>query len=126
MESNIELYEKEGYAWVSVNPKIYSLHVIYSAAYTFLDKCYVLVDGDPDEEIIVELRPKEKTMDLDKTARDFNNVLINYANYATQSSRNAAIREMILKKALLVGDTEKQTTTLEETHGKDRSECREE
>ena len=36
-KSKIEVH-KDGYVAISINPKIYSLDVIYSAAYVFLDK----------------------------------------------------------------------------------------
>ena len=48
---------------VSVDTKIYPLDVIYSSAYVFLDKAYILLDGNPEEVVVVELRPKEE-MDL--------------------------------------------------------------
>jgi len=117
MEGNLEIHEKEGYVWVSVNPKIYSLDVIYSASYMFLETCYVMIDGDPMEEVIVELRPKNKTglIDLRVIGREFNNELVNYANYAAQCIRNAGIRETILKMVLLTqeGESAKNTTTSE-------------
>ena len=56
--SNIKLYD--GYITVSVNPKIYPLEIVYSASYVLLDKAYVMIDGDPAKEIIIELRPKDK------------------------------------------------------------------
>ncbi len=107
MEGNLEIYEKEGYVWVSVNPKIYSLDIVSSAAYTFIEDCYVLIEGDPDEEIIVELRPKTGK-DLRILGREFNNELVNYAAYAANSSRNAKLRELILKRVLLVNNIDVQ------------------
>lgn len=113
MEGNLEIREKEGYVWVSVNPRIYHLDVIYSAAYMFLETCYVMIDGDPMEEVIVELRPKNKTepTDLRTLGREFNNELINYANYAVQCIRNVKIRETILKRVLLTQDAESAKNT---------------
>lgn len=107
MEGNLEINEKEGYVWISVNPKIYSLAVIYSAAYVFIDDSYVLIDGDPLEEIIVELRPKEKK-DLKTLGREFNTELVNYAAYAANCARNAKLREAILRRVLLTNDIEMQ------------------
>ncbi len=113
MEGNIEIREKEGYIWVSVNPKIYRLDVVYSAAYMFLENCYVLIDGDPEEEVIVELRPKNETeiTELKKIGMEFNNELINYANYAAQCIRNAGLREAILKRVLLTNDADPVQST---------------
>ena len=58
--SNMEINKEEGYALISINPKIYPLDVVYSAVYILLDKAYIVIDGDPEEEIIVEIRSKEK------------------------------------------------------------------
>ena len=100
VESNIEINEKEGYVIISINPKIYPLDVVLSSAYVFTEKYYCLVDGDPKEEIIVEMRPKTKKGDLKKMAREFNNELINYANYAVQSLKNQILRESIITRVL--------------------------
>lgn len=112
MEGNIEFDEKENLVLVSISPRIYPLPVVYSATYAFIDKCYVLIDGDPREEIIVELRPKTKT-DLRTLGREFNTELVNYATYAAQCVRNAKLREAILKRVLLTNDTETSQTTEE-------------
>jgi len=104
MVSNLEIDKESNSCIISVNPKMYSLDVIYSAAYVFLDKAYVLVDGDPNEEVIVELKPKEE-YDLEKLGREFNNELINYANYKDFSIKNKNIREIIIQRALLTNDS---------------------
>jgi His-Xaa-Ser system protein HxsD len=89
---------------VSINPKIYPLEVIYSAAYVFLDRAYILLDGEPQSKITVELKPKKKPVDreeLEKLGGDFNNELINYADYRKRAERTAKLRELILQRALL-------------------------
>jgi len=99
MQGNLEINKKEGLVMVSVNPKIYPLDVVLSSGYIFLDNCYVLIDGDPEEEIIVELRPK-KTTDLESLGRDFNNELVSYANYAVQAIKNERLREAIINRVM--------------------------
>lgn len=101
--SNLELNKKENRVLVSINPKIYPLDVIYSAAYVFLDKAYVLLDGNPKEKVTVELKPKEKH-DLEKLGREFNNELLNYAQYKKQAKLNAPIRQILLQRALITND----------------------
>lgn len=85
---------------VSVNPKIYGLTIVYSAAYVMMDKAYVVIDGDPEEEILVEIRPKDKR-DAEEIGRDFNNELINYAVYQAQSAANQEVKEAIVKRAMM-------------------------
>lgn len=86
-----------------INPKVYSLDVVYSAAYVFLDKAYVLLDGDPKKKIIVKLKAKKKA-DLEKLGLEFMNELVNYADYSKRAEKTRALREFILKRALLTND----------------------
>jgi len=99
--SNVELDRKNKFFIVSVNPKIYPLEVIYSAAYVFLDKAYVLIDGNPDEEIFVQMKPKDKKEDLERLGNEFNNELVNYAFYVVQAVRNQPLRKAIIERALM-------------------------
>ncbi|MFC1728438.1 hypothetical protein ACFLZ7_03170 [Nanoarchaeota archaeon] len=86
----------------TINPKIYSLDIVYSAAYILIDKAYILLDGDPQTKIEVEIRQKEDPkVDLQVLAQEFNEQLLNYAVYKVQSERNKELREAILKRVLL-------------------------
>ena len=96
---NIEIHKN--FAIISVNPKMYPLSVIYSAAYWLLDRVHVLIDGDPETEVLVEIRPKkEQKVDLKKIGYEFNDELINYSVYTVQATRNKKLREMIVENAL--------------------------
>ncbi|MBU0666569.1 MAG: hypothetical protein ABIC91_01485 [Nanoarchaeota archaeon] len=95
---NMEIHKN--FAIVSLNPKIYPLSVIFSAAYWLLDKAHVIIDGDPETEILVEMRPRDKDVDLKELGNKFNDELINYAVYTVQSTRNKRLREMIVENAL--------------------------
>jgi len=88
---------------VSVNPKIYSLPTIYSAAYVFLDRAYIILDGDPEKEILVNLKPK-KECNLEKLGLEFLNELISYANYSNNVKENNEIVKMIIQRALFSAD----------------------
>jgi len=114
--SNIEINEKEDYVLVSINPKIYFLDVIYSAAYILLDKAHIVLDGDPEEEIIAEIRPKGK-QDLRALAMAFNDELLNYSVYKTQSEKNKGIRQAIIQRALLTSGFNDKDTEIEDPDG---------
>ena len=103
---NIEIDEDKGFAVFSVNPKIYPLELVYSAAYIMIDKAFIILDGDPKKEIMVEVRKKEKKQKLKGLVREFNEELLNYATYKVQSERNKKIREMILQRVLLTNNPE--------------------
>lgn len=101
--SNMEISKKEGHVTVTVNPRIYPLDVVYSAAYTFLDKAYVLIDGDPQKELKVELKPKGDCS-LENLGREFNNELLNYAFFKKRADENKEVRTAIIQRALLTND----------------------
>ena len=91
---------KEDSVIISVNPKLYPIDVIFSAAYIFTDKNYIVLDGNPEEEVLVEIRPKEKMEGMEKIANEFNNELINYGAYSVQMARNAHLRAHIMQRVL--------------------------
>ena len=85
---------------ISVNPKIFPLEVIYSAAYVFLDKAYVMMDGNPQENIAVQLKAKNSGEDLQSLALEFNNELVSYSVYVVKAARTSEIRKAIVQRAL--------------------------
>jgi len=88
----------KNYLVISINPKIYPLEVVHSAAYVMIDRAYVILDGNPEDEILVELRPKNKK-DMKSIASDFMNELLNYAVYYNQTRLNKDVRNTILQRA---------------------------
>jgi len=97
---NLEIDKKEGVVRISVNPKIYSMSVIYGAAHAFTRDNYVLLDGDDEIEIIVELKPMEKSQNLEELGRKFCNRLLSYQVYKQKSKENETVRNLILYRAL--------------------------
>jgi len=91
------------YAIINVNPNIYSLNVVRSAAYVFMDRAYVIIDGDPKSQIVVKLKPKNKE-DVRKLGLDFYNELLSYAHYSDRVKDNIEIIKMILQRALFSAD----------------------
>ena len=103
----------------TINTKIYSLKAIYQAAYLFLDKVYVFLDGVPEREIKVNFKlkgpsyvsafakaPADKKategrgQELEKIAGEFYNELLNQLLREKVSESNAKIREYIVSAAL--------------------------
>ena len=56
---NVEFHPKENFLVFAVNPKIYPLETVFSAAYVMLDRAFVLVDGRPDSLVVVSMQPKK-------------------------------------------------------------------
>ena len=101
METNVKI--ENGSVFLKVNPKLYNLEAVYSAAYIFLDKAYVFLDGDPKKEIIVKLIPKGNE-DLEELGGEFFNELINYGDYQNRAEETKGIREALLQRALIAND----------------------
>jgi len=85
-----------------LNTKIYPLEAIYSAAYVFLDRAYIYLDGDPKKEIIVSLKLKKisNQNDLESLEGEFYNELLNYLLRTKIAKKNKKIREFIIGTAL--------------------------
>ena len=90
---------------ISVNPKLYPLEAVYSAAYVFMDRAYIVLDGDPEKEIIVRIKLKPECS-LENIEGEFNNELLNYADYLTRAKETKKIREIFLQRAILSNEPE--------------------
>ncbi len=108
--NNMEINEKDNSVIITINPKIYPLEIVYSATYIFIDRAYVLIDGDPEKKMLVELKLKEKG-NLEELGREFNNELINYAVYAVQSARTQSVRDALVQKVFEANTVEKDEST---------------
>ena len=103
LKENIKVDRENGFSAISINPKVYSLNNIYSAAYVFLDKAYVIIDEGSEGKIIVCLKPKEN-QDLEKLSMDFYNELLSHVNYSKNVKENNDIIKMIVQRALISAD----------------------
>jgi His-Xaa-Ser system protein HxsD len=103
VDNNFNIEEENGVYKLFLNPKFYSLDVIYSVCYVFLDKAYISLDGDLDDKIIVIIKPKDGC-DGEKIALDFNNDLLTHADYKRNFENNKNIRDMILQRAIITND----------------------
>ena len=91
----------DDYAIFSINPKIYPIDIVYSASYIMIDKAFILLDGDPFREIKVEIRKKGKEQDIKQVIEEFNQELLNYAVYRSQTEKNKALTDAVMEKILL-------------------------
>jgi His-Xaa-Ser system protein HxsD len=102
---------------ISLNPKLYNLETIYSAAYQIMEDAFVILDGDPDTEITVNLSYKEDTKnnghELSALAKKFMNQLVNYTFYKINSQKKELLRALLLKKSFENIDLEKFDESLE-------------
>ena len=114
----IKIKEDENLAVVNIDTSMYSIDAIYGAAYNFLDKVYVLLDGDPKKTVQVSLKGKEKMSkkEIEDMAHSFFNELVSLEVRTKISNKNRLIREYIISAAL-VGASPNIRKKLEEESG---------
>jgi His-Xaa-Ser system protein HxsD len=103
---NVEIDDILGCGLLKLNPEIYPLEIIFSAAYIMIDKAFIILDESPNKEILVEITRKDKKQDIKKLIEEFNEELLNYLTYKTQSKKNAKLREYILQRLIITNNPE--------------------
>lgn len=86
---------------VPVDPRVYPLEVVYGAAYSLMDRAYVLLSSEDDGRIQVQLAGKT-ALDEDGLRRlggEFANELVDQALRTTLDESGRKIREYIVAKA---------------------------
>lgn len=86
-----------------LDTNIYCLGSIYAAAYVFLDRSYVYLDGDPDCEIKVSLKGKIplNKKELISLEGEFHNELLSSLLRNEVAKNNQKIREYVVATALV-------------------------
>jgi len=119
---NFKIDRRARLVTISVNPSIFPLEVVYSAAYVFMNDAYVILDGDPKSKILVHLKAKNSRKDLEALALEFNNELLNYAVYAVQAAKTQEIRKAIVERALMTNTLLEESLEYEEPKKEEKVE----
>jgi His-Xaa-Ser system protein HxsD len=90
---------------IQIDPRIYSLDAIYAASYVMLEKAYILLDGNPKNQIIVMITPKN-SKNAKEIKNEFMNELIRLGFYKNQAREAGIVKTLILKKILMISDEE--------------------
>lgn len=96
MSQFIEPNAKEGVVVVKVNPEVYPIDLVYEAAYSIMDRAYIILDGSPSETIYVMLRPRTFKGELLELGQIFYDELVSAAYYTVQLVRNKEIRDALI------------------------------
>lgn len=102
LNKGIKLINKGPQLAILLHKGVYSLDVLMSACYTFIDKAYFLVNK-PDKdhfEVIVALKPDVTEYNLKTLAGEFENQLLEEALRAKIGKKTATIRDRIVTTAL--------------------------
>ena len=74
--NQVNINKKEGEVKLIVDTKFYGSGAIMQAAKEFGESCWVLVDGDKDDKMLVSLKPKLKDIELDTLGYEFYNYML--------------------------------------------------
>ena len=100
MKSNIDYYQiKENRIFLRINTSVYSFEVIISTLYPYLEDNYIILDGDRNSTVNVEIKPKRK-IDLDEFANEIFNRLFLYNIHEMSQNKNRDIIDNIMKNTL--------------------------
>lgn len=103
MENNIFVSKmKDNVIEFHINAKFYPLDAVTNASYVFIDRAFILLDGDPKSKIKICLKGKEKLSDkqLEILAGEFNNELLNQILRVQIAKNNKKLQEFIVGQAL--------------------------
>ncbi len=88
---------------VSVDESVYPLDAVYGASYTFLDRCYVLLDRTAPSRVRIMLTPKKEATteaELRHWAGELQNELLSCAWRAQIVRENRAVIEAVTLQAV--------------------------
>jgi len=89
-------------AIIELNPKLYDLETIYSSAYQLIEDAFILLSGDPEEKITIQLssqKNKNTKEELETIAKNFLNQLVNYTYYKLNAKNKENTRALLLKQS---------------------------
>ncbi|MBS1266521.1 MAG: hypothetical protein MAG795_00488 [Candidatus Woesearchaeota archaeon] len=67
---------EKGEVRLLVDTRYYGFGAVLTAAKAYLDSCWVYVDGDAADIVLVTLKPKEKEIDVDTLGFEFFNFML--------------------------------------------------
>ena len=104
---------------IIINQKLYPLEVIYSTAYIYIDRCYVLLEKPAKDQVSVRLKAKPECDQETFSALvgEFENELLTQTLRRTVAQRTEGVREAIVHRALFSAMPESIDLSLEDDDG---------
>ncbi len=82
-----------------IDTSLYTDAVIFKASYWFTDRCYLLLERQDSNHVLVRLTPRDLSIPLSAIAGEFCNELINRRVQQLVSDETRMIRELIVAQA---------------------------
>jgi His-Xaa-Ser system protein HxsD len=99
---NPSIQATKNLARIQVDEKLFPRDVVVSAAYMFLDRCYVRLEQAPRRHVLVQIKGKKKLgkNQLANLAEEFENELLHQLIRRQVAERTDGLREVIVGRAL--------------------------
>ena len=72
----MEIDKDKGELRLMIDTKFYGYLAVVRAAYMFTRTCYVSLDGDPSDKVLVGLKPKNTNLPLENFGHEFYNCML--------------------------------------------------
>jgi His-Xaa-Ser system protein HxsD len=99
---NPSIQAAKNLARIQVDEKLFPREVVVSAAYMFLDRCYLRLEQAPRRHVLVQIKGKKKLSknQLTNLAEEFENELLHQLIRRQVAERTDGLREVIVGRAL--------------------------
>lgn len=96
---------------VRIDEQVFPREVVVSAAYMFLDRCYVRLEQAPRRNVLVQLKGKKKLSKslLTNLADEFENELLHQLIRHQVAEKTNQLREVIVGRALFSAEPAEET-----------------
>jgi len=74
--SDIKTDKKENLVRLIVDTKFYGASAVIAAAKAYTESCWMYVDGDANDKLLVTMKPKSKEIDLNTLGYEFYNYIL--------------------------------------------------
>jgi hypothetical protein len=74
--NNIEIDKKNKEVKLLVDTRFYGYGAVFQAAKDYLDSCWVLIDGDKENILLVTIKPKTEDIGLETVGFEFYNYML--------------------------------------------------
>jgi hypothetical protein len=72
----ISVDKQAGLVRLVLDTKLYGYGAVMEAGKDFSESCWVLVDGDKDDKLLVTLKPKSNEIEVDTLGYEFSNYVL--------------------------------------------------
>lgn len=74
--SNLQVDKKNNMVRLTVDTRFYGASAVMMAGKEYTDSCWVFIDGDVNDKLLVTLKSKDKSIDVNTLGYEFYNYML--------------------------------------------------